>query len=650
MVEEDGPGSNPFGLVDHSAFAAFGAELVYGIRPDGSLVHVSSVPRGLACQCSCPACGGTLIARRGDFNIPHFGHHAKGGGCGYNPETNAHSWAKEVLGRELRLLLPSVAAMVGRRRLQTYDERVFTFTHAELEKFMGDIVPDVVLTAPDGRKLLVEVLVTHACGPEKIEKLQERGIAALQIDMSAWRKSSDRREIERALIDGAPREWLFNPKVEEAKERLQAQIARHAVAEEAMRRRAAERLAATSRAEEARARRALDAETRKFEVALQRARHSTTGAGFDELQGVRADAQLAPLLLPSAFTDGFTVPSTRWQAALLIRRVQVEIGDEFHLPNFDLDAAVRSISDCIGEPFEMEVPEHVARALRSRGLVGKLPRDAIEDYLQYLCDQYILQRDGGGGFEVADDRAESLAKQQEQWLVRKRRRKTVDQALDTILSLIPPDEQGAFDRSQWETRNIPDLGRSLHAFLKAPQARWQELRDALQAIERMMQDGAPARTLLGLPVEGALRRARNRERSRAQGEADARERTLSIAAFDALEEAARDWLYTPPDADAPIVLARNSQAGLDAALHNLADEARRRKMEAAANLLAAECRRELKMAAEKGLGATKSRFFLHNYDASLRARPWDVAISKAGLASALAELAAWIKREKRSKR
>lgn len=591
-----------------------------------------------------------MIARRGDRNIPHFGHHAKGGGCGYGPETNAHSWAKEVLEKELRLLLPPVAAKVGRRRLQTYDEVVFSFSRAELEKFMGDIVPDVVLTAPDGRKLLVEVLVTHACGPEKIERLQKRGVAALQIDMSAWRKSSDRRAIEHALIRGAPREWLFNPKVEEAKERLQHQINREAAAEEAKRRKAAEQRDAAVRAREARARRELDAETRKLEVALQRARHSSTDAGSEELQAVEADAQLAPLLSPSAFTDGFIVPSVRWQAALLIRRVLVQIGDDFHLPNFDLDAAVRSISDCIGEPFEKAVPEHVARALRNTGLVGKLPRDAVEDYLQYLCDQYILQRDGGGGFEIADDRAESLAKQQEQWLVSKRRRKTVDESLDTILSLIPADERGAFDRAQWETRNIPDLKEPLHAFLEAPQARWQELRDALQAIERMMQDGAPARTLLGLPVEGALRRARDRERSRAQGEADARERTLSIAALDALEEAARDWLYTPPDADAPIVLARNSQAGLEAALHSLEAEARRRKVEGAAALLAAQCRRELKVATEKGLGATKSRFFLHNYDANLRARPWDVAVSKAGLTSALGELGAWIKREMRSKR
>lgn len=253
MVEKEDPGSNPFGLVDHSAFAAFGAELVYGTRPDGSLVHVSTAPRGLACQCSCPACGGTLIARRGDFNVAHFGHHARGGGCGHNPETNAHSWAKEVLGRELRLLLPPVDATLGRQRLVTHDARVFAFSRAELEKFMGDIVPDVVLTAPDGRKLLVEVLVTHACGPEKIEKLRERGISTLQIDMSSWRKNSDRREIERALIEGAPREWLFNPKVEEAKERLRDRMARQAAAEEARRRQAAERVAAAARAQIGRA-------------------------------------------------------------------------------------------------------------------------------------------------------------------------------------------------------------------------------------------------------------------------------------------------------------------------------------------------------------------------------------------------------------
>ncbi|WP_176500219.1 hypothetical protein [Sphingomonas sp. HMP9] len=41
--------------MDHSAFAAFGAELVYGERADGTLAHIGAVASGLACACKCPA-------------------------------------------------------------------------------------------------------------------------------------------------------------------------------------------------------------------------------------------------------------------------------------------------------------------------------------------------------------------------------------------------------------------------------------------------------------------------------------------------------------------------------------------------------------------------------------------------------------------
>lgn len=178
--------SHPLRFVDHSPFAAFGAELVYGIQANGALAHVSDVPRGLACDCSCPARGGTLIARNGDINVDRFGHYAKGSGCGANAEINAHSWAKEVLARKLRILFSQVAARVGREPLQTHKERMFLFAHAELEKPMGGIVPDVVLTTASGQKLLIKVLVTHPCGPEKIQKLRDRGLATLEVDMSRW--------------------------------------------------------------------------------------------------------------------------------------------------------------------------------------------------------------------------------------------------------------------------------------------------------------------------------------------------------------------------------------------------------------------------------------------------------------------------------
>ncbi|RYY08262.1 MAG: hypothetical protein EON55_20680, partial [Alphaproteobacteria bacterium] len=130
-------GANPLGYADHTAFAAFGVELVYGQRPDRTLVHVSEVERGLACACLCPACGRTLVARKGSRTVAHFSHYGNASGCGRNAETNAHIWAKEVLNREKLILLPAVRATAGRDVLETHKERLFRFDHAELEKSLG---------------------------------------------------------------------------------------------------------------------------------------------------------------------------------------------------------------------------------------------------------------------------------------------------------------------------------------------------------------------------------------------------------------------------------------------------------------------------------------------------------------------------------
>lgn len=48
--------------------------LPFGLK-DGKLVNVGQVDRGLACGCTCPACSGPLIARKGDVRIHHFAHH-----------------------------------------------------------------------------------------------------------------------------------------------------------------------------------------------------------------------------------------------------------------------------------------------------------------------------------------------------------------------------------------------------------------------------------------------------------------------------------------------------------------------------------------------------------------------------------------------
>ena len=40
--------------------------MIYALQ-DNNLVHISDVPSGSQCNCFCPACGGKLIAKKGEI-------------------------------------------------------------------------------------------------------------------------------------------------------------------------------------------------------------------------------------------------------------------------------------------------------------------------------------------------------------------------------------------------------------------------------------------------------------------------------------------------------------------------------------------------------------------------------------------------------
>ena len=68
----------------------------YGLAADGRLIHIADVPRGLACNATCPNCKAALVARKGRIKQHHFAHASDPGGrC--TPESYLHAAAKILL-------------------------------------------------------------------------------------------------------------------------------------------------------------------------------------------------------------------------------------------------------------------------------------------------------------------------------------------------------------------------------------------------------------------------------------------------------------------------------------------------------------------------------------------------------------------------
>lgn len=202
--------------------------MTYALK-NNKLIHVDDVESGIACGCVCPACGSTLIARKGEINIHHFAHSSLNE-CKGGYETSLHLLAKEILSETGEILLPPVklcdepdtatndflidrhgfntvtnVCLIGKHRIKDFDN-VYT------EKRTGDIIPDLILEKGK-RELIVEIYVTHKVDDAKLQKIKDLGISAIEIDLSKTDKSISKQQLKDLLLNNVEnKRWLYNSK------------------------------------------------------------------------------------------------------------------------------------------------------------------------------------------------------------------------------------------------------------------------------------------------------------------------------------------------------------------------------------------------------------------------------------------------------
>src|SRR3954453_13701929 len=207
-----------------------GVLLPYGEASNGRLVRASEVPAGLDCGCTCPACGVPLVARRGDVRIAHFAH-ATDRACAAAHETMLHRLAKQLIADGTALVLPEVTAEYGGRYRLVRPAVTIRPEGAALEPGLDGLRPDILVTVA-GRPLLVEVAVTHFCGPEKLALIRGRHLAAIEIDLSRVAREAPPDALEHTILRSAPRRWLWNRFAETAETVMHAEAAHRARSQE----------------------------------------------------------------------------------------------------------------------------------------------------------------------------------------------------------------------------------------------------------------------------------------------------------------------------------------------------------------------------------------------------------------------------------
>jgi hypothetical protein len=195
-------------------------KLTFGLRGD-QLLHISEVERGLGCDCVCPACKHPLVARKGTEKAHHFAHY-KADECATAVETALHIAAKNLLEAEGRITIPAVYLEFYSNKepwlIQPSGE--INFDRVSLEQRLGTIVPDVTIVVKN-RPLLLEIAVTHKVDEEKLGKIRDFGISAIEIVLAAFSRNPTLDELREAVIfSAANKRWLYNARVQALRQQL----------------------------------------------------------------------------------------------------------------------------------------------------------------------------------------------------------------------------------------------------------------------------------------------------------------------------------------------------------------------------------------------------------------------------------------------
>jgi hypothetical protein len=203
-------------------------------------VRVDKVPSGLACNCYCAKCGARFVAVHSRQRQWHFRHH-DAEDCGGSYESAVHLMAKQVLVRDKCMTLPFLKVRPSSDLWRpgtcvTEEEfvvqrQLVTFDRVEDEVRMGERQSDVVAWK-SGRRLLIEVFVTHDLSEEKIDWIRQNNFATVWVNLSWLGYDVDLSKIAKCLRDGravdcTPRfnivRWIHHPRLAEVQVRVNEQ-------------------------------------------------------------------------------------------------------------------------------------------------------------------------------------------------------------------------------------------------------------------------------------------------------------------------------------------------------------------------------------------------------------------------------------------
>lgn len=196
--------------------------ITYGYQ-DGKLVHISSVKKGLDCNCTCKNCGERLIAKKGGSRAHHFAHES-GNECANAAETVLHILAKKIISELSFISLPSYNYKKTKSLngvCITHEQELIKSHNASIqavniEPHYESYRPDTEVFTKAGT-LIIEIAVTHKVDDKKLRLLRQEGLQVIEIRFSKEDAQLNQDELRKLIqLDTHKKHWLCHPKDIEA--------------------------------------------------------------------------------------------------------------------------------------------------------------------------------------------------------------------------------------------------------------------------------------------------------------------------------------------------------------------------------------------------------------------------------------------------
>ena len=181
------------------------------------LLFIKDVANGLDCNCVCPRCGGTLVAKNNPKNKreAHFAHYKEDGTCNNTGARMSalHRLAQEIIQEECKIMLPAF-----KKKFVQNEAQLAIFDEVTIEEICKDEIsrrrPDCIgKVHSNGIDIWIEIYCTNPINEERRADIIRRQQYCIEINFyellgTDYTKESVRERLLKSFDD---REWICHP-------------------------------------------------------------------------------------------------------------------------------------------------------------------------------------------------------------------------------------------------------------------------------------------------------------------------------------------------------------------------------------------------------------------------------------------------------